>query len=277
MKFGLALPYNETRNMPRFSKLAEEAGWDGLFLGDAVWTEDPMIGLAAAAVVTSRIRLGTLINPVPLRQPWKLASESLALDLLSNGRLILGLGAGAVWMGWQGFPDVVTETKARAEMLDETIAILTLMYRGKPFDFVGSHYHIKLTRVDEAYYPPKPLQQPRIPIWVPAIWPREKSMQRLLKCDGVIPEKVGPDGLPEVVTPQDVRHIRSFVDQNRQLSSPFDIAVLGKMLNLEVSEQDEKLRAYEEAGASWWIEDRFGESGDSLMDLIRRGPPEAGD
>jgi hypothetical protein len=277
MKFGLALPYNETRNMPRFSKLAEEAGWDGVFVGDAIWTEDPMIGLAAAAVVTSRIRLGTLINPVPLRRPWKLASESLALDLLSNGRLILGLGAGAVWMGWQGFPDVVTETKARAEMLDETIAILTQMYRGKPFVFDGNHYHIKLTLVDEIYYPPKPLQQPRIPIWVPAIWPRKQSMQRILKCDGVIPEKVGPDGRPEAVTPEDVRQINSFVDQNRKLSSPFDIAILGKALELEDSEQAEKIRAYLEAGASWWIEDCFAESGESLTDLIRRGPPGAGE
>lgn len=129
MKFGLALPYNEVRIVARLAQLAEEAGWDGCFLGDAIWCEDPMIALAAAAMTTSRIRLGTMIIPVPLRRPWKIASESVALDRLSDGRLILGLGTGAVWMGWQSFPDEVTDSKARAEMLDETIDILTLLYQ----------------------------------------------------------------------------------------------------------------------------------------------------
>lgn len=81
-------------------------GWH--FLGDAIWCEDPLICLAAAAVLTRRLRLGTMIVPAPLRRPWKLASESVALDHLSDGRLILGLGTGATWMGWQGFPDEVT-------------------------------------------------------------------------------------------------------------------------------------------------------------------------
>jgi peptide deformylase len=106
-----------------------------------------------------------------------------------NGRLILGLGAGAVWMGWQGFPDEVTDTKIRAEMLDEGIEILTLLYQRRPFDYDGKHYHLKLTLLDEMHYPPKPVQQPRIPIWVPGIWPRMKSMRRLLKCDGLSPRR----------------------------------------------------------------------------------------
>jgi hypothetical protein len=217
-----------------------------------------------------------MITPVPLRQPWKIASESLALDRLSNGRLILGLGAGAVWMGWQGFPGAVIETKARAEMLDETIEILTRMYQGESFDFAGKHYQIRLTLVDEMHYPPKPVQQPRIPIWVPAIWPRKKSMQRILKCDGVIAEKAGSDSQPEAVSPEDVRQIRAFVAANRAPSNAFDIVMLGKALDLKDSEQEEKIRLYEEAGASWWIEDRYADSGESLLALIRRGPPRPG-
>src|SRR5512141_3297621 len=104
MKYGLALPYTTPRTVARLSQLAEEAGWDGCFMGDAIWCEDPMIGLSAAAMTTRRIRLGTMIIPVPLRRPWKLASESVALDRLSDGRLSLGLGTGAGWMGWQSFP-----------------------------------------------------------------------------------------------------------------------------------------------------------------------------
>jgi alkanesulfonate monooxygenase SsuD/methylene tetrahydromethanopterin reductase-like flavin-dependent oxidoreductase (luciferase family) len=125
MKYGAALPYGSARSAANLAQLAEQAGWDGIFLGDAIWCEDPMICLTAVAMVTSRIRLGTMIIPVPLRRPWKLASESIALDHLSNGRLTLGIGAGAVWMGWQAFPDEPTNTKTRAEMLDETVAFLT--------------------------------------------------------------------------------------------------------------------------------------------------------
>src|SRR5574342_1432814 len=117
LKFGLALPYGSARMVAQLSQLAEEAGWDGCFMGDAIWCQDPMIALAAAAMTTRRIHLGTMIIPMPLRRPWKVASESLALDHLSGGRLMLGLGAGAVWMGWQSFPDEVTDKKARAEML----------------------------------------------------------------------------------------------------------------------------------------------------------------
>jgi alkanesulfonate monooxygenase SsuD/methylene tetrahydromethanopterin reductase-like flavin-dependent oxidoreductase (luciferase family) len=138
---------------------------------------DPMICLSAAAMTTSRIKLGTIVIPVPLRRPWKIASESLALDHLSDGRVILGLATGAVWMGWHAFPDEVTDTRARAEMLDETIDILTLLYQRQQFDYDGKHYHLKLTQMDLMHYPPKPIQQPRIPLWVVGVWPRMKTMR----------------------------------------------------------------------------------------------------
>ena len=153
MKFGLVLPYAPARHDAELARLAEAAGWDGVFLGDAIWCVDPMIVLTAAAMVTTRIRLGTLVIPMPLRIPWKLASESAALDNLSDGRLILGLGTGAVWMGWQCFPDEVTDTKARAEMLDEGIDILTLLFQGKQFDYDGRHYHVRLTQMEERHFP----------------------------------------------------------------------------------------------------------------------------
>jgi len=192
MKIGLALPYTDGRTVANLTQLAEESGWDGCFLGDAIWCQDPMIGLAAAAMVTSHIRLGTMIVPAPLRKPWKLASESLALDHLSGGRMILGLGTGATWMGWQAFPDEVSDGKARAEMLDETIDILKLLYQRVQFDYEGKHYHLKLTHMDLQHYPPKPVQQPRIPLWSVGIWPSQKSMRRALKCDGLFVEKRGP-------------------------------------------------------------------------------------
>lgn len=273
LKFGLALPYTNSRTVATYASLAEKAGWDGCFLGDAIWCEDPMISLAAAAMTTERIRLGTMIIPMPLRRPWKVASESVALDHLSDGRLILGLGAGAVWMGWQAFPDEITDTRARAEMLDESIDILTLLYQRKQFDYEGKHYHLKLSLLDEQYYPPKPMQQPRIPLWVVGIWPSKKSMRRVLKCDGVIVEKKNLEGRGEEVTPADICEIKSYVDANRTLTTPFDIAVSGKTAGMDRDQLQDQLLPRQEAGLTWWIEDVIGEPEEQVMALIRTGPP----
>jgi hypothetical protein len=273
MKYGLALPYTTPRTVARLSQLAEESGWDGCFLGDAIWCEDPMIGLAAAAMITRRIRLGTMITPVPLRIPWKLASESVALDHLSEGRLILGLGAGAVWMGWHAFPDQVSDTKVRTEMLDETIDILSLLYQRKQFDYDGKHFHLKLTQLDEMHYPPKPVQQPRVPLWCVGLWPRKKSMARVLKCDGVIAEKISPEGIPEDITPDDICEIKAYVDTNRRLSTSFDIVLNGKVADLDRSQLQDKLLPLIEAGATWWIEGLWDATEDAAVQRIRRGPP----
>jgi hypothetical protein len=273
MKFGLALPYGSARTAADLARLAEEAGWDGVYVGDAIWMEDPIVALTAAAMATSRIRLGTMVIPVPLRRPWKIASESVALDRLSSGRLTLGLGAGAVWMGWQGFPDEVTDTKARAEMLDETIDILTLLYQRKQFDYDGKHFHLKLTLVEERHYPPQPVQLPRIPIWIPGIWPRMKSMRRVLKCDGLLPQKMDANGQFVEVTPADLKVMKAFVEANRTLDTPFDYVAEGKLMGMEASQVQERLAAWAEAGATWFIEGLWGESVESAIEHIRKGPP----
>ncbi len=273
MKYGIALPYGVTRSIAKLSQAAEEAGWDAIFLGDAIWCEDPMIALAAAAVSTQRIRLGTMVIPMPLRRPWKVASESIALDLLSGGRFILGLGAGAVWMGWQGFPDEVSDARQRAEMLDESIDILTLMFQRKQFDFDGRHYHVKLSLLPEEYYPPRPIQHPRVPMWVPGIWPRKKSMQRALKCDGMLVEKLDRDGKPLDVTPGDVCEIKSYVGANRVESSNFDIVVMGKTAGMSHAQLQDKLVPLVDAGATWWVEAFWDGSEEQTAERIRQGPP----
>lgn len=273
MKFGLALPYNKVRSVVGWAQQAEAAGWDGCFWGDAIWCEDPMIALTAAAISTSRIRLGTMITPAPLRHPWKIASESVALDRLSDGRLILGIGAGAVWMGWHAFPDMITDTRARAAMLDETIDILTLLYQGKPFNYDGQHFHLKLTELDEAHYPPPPVQQPRIPLWVPGLWPRQKSMARVLKGDGLLVEKVDEDGRSIPPTPDDVRQMKAFVDANRTLTTPFDIVMNGSCRDLAPAAQTEMLLAWQDAGVTWWIEGLWDAPDEVVNAVIRRGPP----
>lgn len=276
MQYGFAAPYVESRLAAEMAQAAENAGWDGMFVGDAIWTTDPMISLTAAAMRTSRIKLGTMIIPVPLRKPWKIASEAAALDRLSGGRVILGLGAGAVWMGWQGFPGEVTETKARAGMLDETIDILTLLFQGKPFDYDGKHFPVKLTLVDAMHYPPPPLQQPRIPLWVVGIYPRKKSMRRLLKCDGWLPMKMGATGEYEEVTPADLREAKAYIDANRTLGTPFEYIIEGKTAGLAPGEAQEKLHTWQQAGATWWIEGMWEKTPAQVIEILRQGPPRIG-
>lgn len=273
MKFGLALPYNQTVNIARWAQDAETHGWDGIFLGDAVWCEDPMIGLASAATATNQIKLGIMIAPVPLRTPWKISSEATALDQLSNGRMILGLGTGAAWMGWHAFPDAVTDIKARTEMLEETIEILSLMDKREPFDFDGKHYNLKLSQQSEMYYPPKQVQQPRIPLWAPAVWPRKKAILRALKCDGVIVEKRTSEGKAAEVTPEDVRQVKEFITEHRASEAPFDIVVDGKSGELDPKKRVEKLSQLKETGATWWVEGMWGDPPDAVQEMIKNGAP----
>ena len=106
MRYGICLPNGgacgDPGTLADFAALAEAAGWDGIFLEDyIVWqghqevpTYDPWISLAAMALRTTRLRLGTSITPLPRRRPWKVASEAVVIDHLSHGRMILGVGIG---------------------------------------------------------------------------------------------------------------------------------------------------------------------------------------
>jgi hypothetical protein len=272
MKYGIAF-YGDGRVTARYAQLAEENGWDGVFIGDAIWCVDPIVALSAAAMVTSGIRLGVMVIPVPLRKPWKIASESAALDNLSGGRAILGMGTGAVWMGWQGFPDEVTDTRTRAEMLGETIDILTLLFKRKQFDYYGKHYHIKLTQVDEMHYPPVPVQQPRIPLWCVGVWPRMKSMQRVLKCDGLLPNVMDENGKFIDTQPEHIRQMKAYIDANRTLTTPFDIVVEGRTAGMDLAQAGEKITPWIDAGATWWIDGCWGNTEEQTLERIRQGPP----
>ncbi len=273
MKLAAALPYSGSRVIANLAHIAEDNGWDGIFIGDAIWCEDPMISLAAAAMTTSQIRLGPMVIPVPLRHPWKLASEAVALDRLSNGRLTLGLGAGAVWMGWHAFPDVPVDKKIRAGMLDETIDILDLLFQCKPFDYDGEYYHLRLTQLDEIYYPPRPVQQPRIPIWVPGIWPRMKSMQRILKCDGLLPQKMSQTGEIGPVTLDDLLQMKTYVEANRSPATPFDIVAEGKTGSIAPGQVKDELHKWQEAGATWWVESLWDATEEQAANRLRQAPP----
>jgi hypothetical protein len=273
VKFGVVIPYGSARQAAELAHIAEDTGWEGVFVGDAIWTEDPLIRLTAAAMTTRRIKLGTMVLPAPLRFPWALASQSLALDILSEGRLILGLGTGATYMGWHAFPGVVTDTRARAEMLDETIDILTQMFQCKQFDYHGKHFQVALSALDPQYYPPASLQQPRVPIWVPGVWRKKKSMQRVLKCDGIFPTKMDAEGKFVEFTPADLSEMKAYISANRAQDTPFDMVVEGRTGDMERSQAQEKISEWTGSGMTWWIESTWMDNEEQLAARIRQGPP----
>jgi len=164
--------------------LAEQAGWDGVFVWEAAYGVDAWSLLAAIAVRTSRVRLGTLLTPLPWRRPWKVASQVATLDQLSGGRAILSVGLGALTTD---LPDTgeVTGTRPRAGLMDEGIDLIRGLWAGRT-SYKGQHYQYECSRSDLAEVR-RPVQD-RIPIWVVAAWPRPRSMRSALRCDGVIPE-----------------------------------------------------------------------------------------
>jgi hypothetical protein len=117
MKHGFVFTRSDPRAIAEAAREAERAGWDGFFIADLVWGMDAWVSLAAAAVRTSCIRLGTMLTPLAWTRPWKLASETAALDHLSNGRVILSVGLGANDTGVANF-GLPTERKLKAELVD---------------------------------------------------------------------------------------------------------------------------------------------------------------
>ena len=177
MKYGFVLPYGDAQTAAELAYKTEQSGWDGFFVWEPVWGIDAWISLTAAAMKTCKIRLGTMLSPISRMRPWKLASETATLDNLSNGRVILSVGLGAVDTGFKEFGEETNRIK-RAELLDESLDILTGLWNGQPFNYSGKHFSIKETSF---FPPPSPLQEPRIPIWVVGAWPKKKIHETRFK------------------------------------------------------------------------------------------------
>lgn len=271
MKYGFVLPTGDIRTAGEIGHEAEQAGWDGLFVWDSVWGTDAAVMMAAIAMRTERIRIGTLLTPVSRHRPWKLAGEISTLDNLSNGRIILSVGLGAPDTGFASFGEE-TDRKVRAELLDEGLEIMTGLWKGQPFSYNGKHYTIKPTTFPA---PESPVQKPRVPIWVVGAWQREKSMARVLRYDGLLPNILGSDNKHIEPKPEDIRAMKAYVDEKRTEKTPFDIIVEGRTSNKERDKQQALIQPMIEAGATWWIENMWTPP-NSMKEVRKRitdGPP----
>lgn len=290
LNYGLMLPASpalaDTDSVVECAVAAEEAGWDGVFIGDHLiypWDEpdpedmwgvfDPWIMFAGIATRTDHLRLGTWITPVPRRQPWQLARNLATLDHLSDGRVILGAGLGTE-------PDFTSfgrsfDKRRRGQQYDEALDVITGLWSGEPFSYDGEHYTI-----DEAMMLPTPVQEPRIPIVMGCWWPHKKPFQRAARWDGLMPyvpsfgEEAGPHGLEAKGTPEE--EVREMLEYYHGLTDePGDI-----FLPLDPpGSSAEYVDVCTDLGVTWFytnelISAEYAGDLTGMMERIRQGPPE---
>jgi len=269
MRFGFIIPDPtdaRTSDIVGLAREAETAGWDAIFFWDGDWGYSPWITLSAMAMQTEHIRLGAILHPLPWRQPWLFARDTATLEQLSQGRLIVSIGLGAVEepdfaRGRTQFGEPV-DRKLRAQRMDEALEITTRLWSGEPVTFQGTHYHL-----DDFKLRPVPVQSPRIPIWAVGVWGRRKSMERVLRCDGML--------VSEAASMDEIRAIKTFVAEQRTLESPFDIVMEADTRGDTPEQSGTKAREWADAGVTWWVESMWSPPS-NLADVrtrIRQGPP----
>lgn len=275
MKYALdssiAGTFADVRLLADLAAEAEEAGWDGFFVWDAVFARppglpmaDPWIALAAIAMQTAHIKIGAMVTPLARRRPWQVARQTVSLDHLSNGRLIFGVGLGYQDLDFAAFGEDA-DPRTRGDKLDEGLEIVTALWSGKPVDYGGKHY-----KIGQVKFLPRPFQRPRIPIWVAGYWPNYRPFRRAARYDGLLPGKVGERDLSF----DELRECLAYVQEHRARSGPFDVALYGHT----PSNSDRAARIvkpWEQAGATWWREgigDWLG-SLKKIRSRIRAGPP----
>jgi alkanesulfonate monooxygenase SsuD/methylene tetrahydromethanopterin reductase-like flavin-dependent oxidoreductase (luciferase family) len=269
MRYAVVLPGGTAPEQLDQAVMAERAGWDGVFVWEAAYGVDAWSLLAAMAARTERIRLGTMLTPLPWRRPWKVASQVATLDQLSGGRAILAVGVGATDTD---LPDAgeVTGLRDRAERLDEGIDLIRTLWDGQT-SYTGQHYRYQTGRLDLTSAV-RPVQQ-RIPIWVVGVWPRPRSMRRVLRCDGIIPQyEAGEDAGPD-----DARAARAWLTEHGA-GPGLDMVADGETPADDPAAAAAQVAAWAQAGCTWWLETRWdvphAPEGSNLMaDRIIAGPP----
>ncbi len=278
MQFGIDLPnygkFGDPTLLVDLAIEAESAAWDGFFLWDHLVSggrstvTDPWVVLSAAAVKTERIRLGPMVTPLARRRMARLARETVALDHLSGGRLILGVGLGSsdrkefAYFGDEG------DRKARAKILDESLDVLALLWGGEKVMFKGEHVEARTTP-----FLPTPFQGPRIPIWVAGTWPNKPPMRRAARWDGAFPIDARGD-LSQQLSIEDMSDVISFVKERRPAGGSFDIVHAGLMTG-DAAQDIDLTDHYAEIGVTWWLEHLYPSrmTPTAVRKFIRRGPP----
>lgn len=257
-------PFDELadpRVVARLAAEAEEHGWDGFFVWDHLHyrppvqaVADPWVVLAAVAAATERMLLGPMVTPLPRRRPVKVARETATLDVLSSGRLVLGVGIGGDNSRELSATGEELDDRMRGAMLDEGLEVLAAAWSGEPVQHRGAHYV-----VDDVRFLPTPVQRPGPPVWVAARFGNRAPLRRAARHDGAFPiDLSSADQLAEVAAA--LRELRGGDPR------PFDLVVGGP--------PGTDPQPYAQAGATWWtVSFPLETTADQARAVLREGPP----
>lgn len=172
MKFGVTISnsaaFLDLKTAIQAACRAEELGYDSIFFSDHYmtpyspdWYEtyEALTLISFLAARTSKIRLGTCVTPIPFRPPGILAKIISTLDNLSNGRIILGVGAGWVKGEFEAYSHW-DENPVRVNKTEEALRLILRLWTEDEVDFKGKYYTAK-----GAVLKPKPVQKPHPPLW----------------------------------------------------------------------------------------------------------------
>jgi probable F420-dependent oxidoreductase len=168
-RFGLsALPGRSGAGVAEQARWAEDHGFSTLLVADHLTPQllDPFPSLAAAACATTRLRVGTFVVNNDLRNPVLLARQAATLDLVSDGRFELGVGAGHMESEYLEAGIPFDRGRVRVERLAESVEVLKTLLAGEECTFDGTHYQVRGHRV------PAPVQKPRPPLLIGGNGPR---------------------------------------------------------------------------------------------------------
>jgi alkanesulfonate monooxygenase SsuD/methylene tetrahydromethanopterin reductase-like flavin-dependent oxidoreductase (luciferase family) len=277
MRYGIVTSnldeYADPRVTVRLARAAEAAGWEAFFVWDhlgfvrGVPSGDPWIILSAVAASTARLKLGLAITPLARRRPHVVANALASLDLLSGGRTIFGAGLGGVPEEFTAFGEP-GDAKERAAMLDEGLHVLDGLWSGETVTHRGQHY-----AVEGVSLAPRPLQRPRIPIWIGG--EGAPALRRAARWDGWLAPATSHDGTPTMAkSPGRIAEMVAEIRRHRTTDTPFEVAVDGYS-----EPADSALpHAYEAVGATWWLESIHDVRGrpDEMLERIKAGPPKRG-
>ena len=268
-------PFGNPLLLLELAVAAEERGWDGFFVWDhLLWRDprwdvaDPVAVIAAVAARTARIRIGILVNVLARRRIGEVARESVTVDLLSGGRLVMGAGLGSLAAEFSAFGES-GDARQRAARLDESLHLLDALWTGEPVTVQGQY----LTATDVRMLP-RPVQRPRIPVWCGGRWPGKAPLRRAARWDGVMPTHARY-GLGQTMPPDELRAVVHYISEHRTSEGPFDVVLEGRTDGAAPGRGADQVVPYLTAGLTWWIEALgwWRGSPQDALTRIRQGPP----
>jgi alkanesulfonate monooxygenase SsuD/methylene tetrahydromethanopterin reductase-like flavin-dependent oxidoreductase (luciferase family) len=240
----------------RLGVAAEAAGWDGLSIWDSLGVSlgsaaaDPFVSLTAVAAATRRLALLTSVIALPRRRPQLVAQSVATLDRYSDGRCVLGIGAGGDAGDFEPFGESF-DPPTRVARLDEGLTLVDRLLRAGSSD----------------------QERSRPPIWIGGM--RPGALRRAAAWDGWIAIGTSDDGSSMTLDPATfgdlVGRLRNHLIANGRAGSGFDIAVFG----FSDPADPGRARRYADQGATWWLESLSPMRGsvDELLGIVAAGPP----